>query len=56
MNELKEIDEGAYNWLQHHSIIILSRHMFCGDAMSDTILNNMCESFNSKILKFRGNS
>ena len=56
MNELKEIDEGAYNWLQHHSTIIWSRHMFRGDAMSDTILNNMCESFNNKILKFRGNS
>lgn len=54
MNELKEIDEGAYNWLQDHSTTIWSRHMFRGDAMTDTILNNMCESFNSRILKFRG--
>ena len=54
MDELKEIDKGAYNWLQDHSTTIWSRHMFRGDAMSDTVLNNMCESFNSRILKFRG--
>jgi len=35
MNELKEIDEGAYNWLQHHSTIIWSRNMFRGDAVSE---------------------
>ncbi|KAK9999776.1 hypothetical protein SO802_019379 [Lithocarpus litseifolius] len=28
--------------------------MFKTDTSSDTVINNMCESFNSKILKFRG--
>ena len=27
--------------------------MFSEDALTDTIVNNMCESFNSRILKFR---
>ena len=27
--------------------------MFSEDDLTDTILNNMCESFNNRILKFR---
>ncbi|KAL0009035.1 hypothetical protein SO802_010537 [Lithocarpus litseifolius] len=54
MNEMKDIDEGAYNWLQGHTTTVWARHMFRTDALSDTIINNMCESFNSRILKFRG--
>ncbi|XP_065638677.1 uncharacterized protein LOC136071386 [Quercus suber] len=53
MNELKEVDEDAYNWLNAHSTTTWAGHLFSGDGQSDTVLNNMCESFNSKILKFR---
>ena len=54
MNEMKDIDEGVYNWLKAHTTTIWARHMFRTDALSNTIINNMCESFNSKILKFKG--
>ena len=53
MNELKEVDEDAFKWLQSHSTTIWARSMFKSDGQSDTVLNNMCESFNNKILKFR---
>ena len=53
MDELKEIDADAYSWLDAHSTTKWSRHMFSEDGLTDTILNNMCESFNSRILKFR---
>ena len=53
MDELKGIDEDAYSWLQAHSTTIWARHMFSEDRLSDTVLNNICESFNSRILKFR---
>ena len=49
MNELKEVDEDAYNWLQSHSTAIWARHMFKIDGQTDTVLNNMCESFNNII-------
>ena len=51
MNEMKDIDEGAYNWLKGHTTTVWARHMFRTDALSDTVINNMCESFNSRILK-----
>jgi len=50
MNELKEIDENAYNWLNAHSTTIWAEHLFSGDGQSDIVLNNMCESFNNRIL------
>jgi len=53
MNELKEVDEDAFKWLQSHSTTIWARHMFKSDGQSDTVLNNMCESFNSRIVKFK---
>ena len=53
MDELKEIDEDAHNWLKAHSTTIWARHMFSKDGLTDTSLNNMCESFNNRILKFR---
>ncbi|KAK9998276.1 hypothetical protein SO802_017879 [Lithocarpus litseifolius] len=55
MDELKGIDEDAHNWLEDHSATIWARHMFSEDGLSDTVLNNMCKSFNSRILKFRFN-
>ena len=54
MNEMKDIDEGAYFWLKGHTTTIWAKHMFRGDGLSDTVLNNMCEGFNSRIIKFRG--
>ncbi|KAK9987168.1 hypothetical protein SO802_032119 [Lithocarpus litseifolius] len=36
-----------------HSTTIWARHMFKSDGRSDTVLNNMYESFNSIIVKFR---
>ena len=54
MNEMKDIDDGAYNWLKGHTTTVWARHMFRTDTLSDTVINNMCESFNSGILKFRG--
>ena len=53
MNELKEVDEDAYNWFNAHSTTIWVGHMFSGDGQSDIVLNNMCENFNNMILKFR---
>ncbi|XP_030958475.1 uncharacterized protein LOC115980352 [Quercus lobata] len=53
MDELKGIDEDTHSWLQDHSTTIWARHMFSEDGLSDTVLNNMCESFNNRILKFR---
>ena len=44
MNKMKDIDEGAYFWLKGHTTIIWAKHRFRGDGLSDTILNNMCES------------
>nr|POE91190.1 hypothetical protein CFP56_37796 [Quercus suber] len=52
MDEQKEIDADAYNWLDVHSTTKWARHMFSEDGLTDTILNNMCESFNNRILKF----
>ena len=53
INELKEIDADAHSWLNAHSTTKWARHMFSEDSLTETILNNMCESFNSRILKFR---
>ena len=52
MNELKEVDEDAFKWLQSHSTTIYARHMFKSDGQSDTVLNNMCEIFDNRIVKF----
>nr|POE68334.1 hypothetical protein CFP56_34353 [Quercus suber] len=54
MNEIKDVDEGAYLWLKGHTTTIWARHMFRSDGLTDIVLNNMCESFNSRIIKFRG--
>ena len=48
MDELKGIDADAHSRLDAHSTTKWAKHMF-----NDTIVNNMCESFNSRILKFR---
>ena len=53
VDELKENDADAHSWLDAHSTTIWARHMFSEDGLTNIILNNMCESFNSRILKFR---
>ena len=53
MDELKEIDADAHSWLDAHSTTKWARHMFSDDGLTDTILHNMCESSNSRILKFK---
>ena len=42
-----------HSWLDAHSTTKWAKHMFSEDALTDTIVNNMCESFNSRILKFK---
>ena len=54
MNETKDVDEGAYFWLKGHTITIWARYMFRIDGLTDIVLKNMCERFNSRIIKFRG--
>ena len=53
MDELKEINADAHSWLDAHLTTKWVEHMFSMDGLTNTILNNMCESFNSRILKFR---
>ena len=53
MDELKGIDADAYSWLDAHSTTKWAKHMFSEDALTDTRVNNMSESFNNRILKFR---
>ena len=54
MNEMKDVDEGEYFWLKGNTTTKWARNMFRSDGLTNTILNNVCESFNSRILKFRG--
>ncbi|XP_023762311.3 uncharacterized protein LOC111910716 [Lactuca sativa] len=53
MVELKNYDIEAYQWLlkipPHH----WARSHFSGRAISDMLLNNLCEVFNSKLVKGR---
>ena len=53
MDELKEIDADAHSWLDARLTTKWARHMFSEDGLTNIILNNMCESFNNRILKFR---
>ena len=45
MDKLKEIDIDAHSWLDAYSTTKWARHVFSEDDLTDTILNNMCESF-----------
>nr|XP_043633429.1 uncharacterized protein LOC122604617 [Erigeron canadensis] len=53
MEELRQQNEGAYNYLKavppHH----WSRAHFSGRAHCDILLHNICESFNSKLVEGR---
>ena len=50
MDKLKDINASAHSWLDAHLTTKWAKHMFSEDALTDTIVNNMCESFNSRIL------
>ncbi|XP_073064187.1 uncharacterized protein [Primulina eburnea] len=53
MNEMKVIDENAYEWLAKKPENQWSRAYFSTSPKSDILLNNMCETFNSIILDAR---
>ena len=53
MDKLKDIDASAHSCLDAHSTTKWAKHMFSEDALTDTIVNNMCEIFHNRILKFR---
>ncbi|KAL7237581.1 hypothetical protein ACSBR2_003812 [Camellia fascicularis] len=55
MNKLKEMDpkEKAYNWLRKIDPTLWTRSLFSPKSRCDTLVNNMCESFNNNILETR---
>ncbi|KAG6519487.1 hypothetical protein ZIOFF_022981 [Zingiber officinale] len=53
MEELKNIDHNAYEWLAKKPEDQWSKSHFSTIPKSDILLNNMCESFNSCILDAR---
>nr|KAJ0212186.1 hypothetical protein LSAT_V11C400223730 [Lactuca sativa] len=53
MEELKKLNSEAYDWLNSIPPKHWSRSHFSGRAHCDALLNNMCESLNSKIVKGR---
>ncbi|KAL7189163.1 hypothetical protein ACSBR1_038933 [Camellia fascicularis] len=55
MNKLKEMDpeEKAYNWLRKIDPTLWTRSHFSPRSRCDTLVNNMCESFNNNILEAR---
>ncbi|XP_062093428.1 uncharacterized protein LOC133799427 [Humulus lupulus] len=55
MQDLKDVSEGAYNWLAKKSLTEWSRSHFQVKAKCDMLLNNLCESFNAAILEAREN-
>ncbi|KAH7855207.1 hypothetical protein Vadar_022329 [Vaccinium darrowii] len=53
MNDLMKADGGAHKWVEGVPPHLWSRHAFSGNAKTDTLLNNLCEGFNSTILEAR---
>ncbi|XP_039687156.1 uncharacterized protein [Medicago truncatula] len=54
MKEIKDIREGAYEYLKNIHAKHWSKHKFTGDQKCDTLVNNMSETFNSTIIIARG--
>nr|GFC90072.1 hypothetical protein [Tanacetum cinerariifolium] len=50
MEELKEFNKEAFEWLAKIPAHSWSRSYFSGRAKSEILLNNLCECFNGKIL------
>ncbi|XP_028065583.1 uncharacterized protein LOC114268592 [Camellia sinensis] len=53
MEEMKGVDEQAYNWLSRRAPIHWSRSHFFSFPKCDILLNNLCECFNASILQAR---
>ncbi|XP_075665940.1 uncharacterized protein LOC142635705 [Castanea sativa] len=53
MDELKKLDVKAYEWLVKLDVRTWSRHAFNPRSKSDTVVNNIAESFNAWILEAR---
>ncbi|KAH7834888.1 hypothetical protein Vadar_020699 [Vaccinium darrowii] len=53
MGEMKDIDVKAYEWLIQRPSVNWSRSQFSSYTKCDILLNNLCESFNSSILRAR---
>ncbi|CAI9261810.1 unnamed protein product [Lactuca saligna] len=53
MNEFNLFDKDAYNWLKQIPPQHWARSHFTGRAISDMLLNNLCEVFNSKLVEGR---
>lgn len=53
MDELKSCDVEAFKWVDEVPRHKWCRHAFSGHAKTDTLLNNLCEGFNSTILEAR---
>nr|GEV48371.1 hypothetical protein [Tanacetum cinerariifolium] len=53
MEELKEFNKEAFEWLAKIPAHSWSRSHFSSRAKSDILLNNLCECFNAKILDAR---
>ncbi|KAH7846311.1 hypothetical protein Vadar_012400 [Vaccinium darrowii] len=53
MQEMKQIDANAYNWLSDRPPVHWSRSHFSSYSKCDILLNNLSESFNSCILGAR---
>ncbi|KAL0409502.1 UNVERIFIED_CONTAM: hypothetical protein Sradi_1884600 [Sesamum radiatum] len=53
MQEMKELDEGAFAWFNDKNPKEWSRSYFSCYPRYDILLNNACESFNSNILEAR---
>ncbi|CAI9284036.1 unnamed protein product [Lactuca saligna] len=53
MQQFSSYDIEAYNWLKQIPPQHWERSHFTGRAVSDMLLNNLCEVFNSKLIKGR---
>ncbi|KAH7855885.1 hypothetical protein Vadar_030067 [Vaccinium darrowii] len=53
MGEIKDINVKAYEWLIQRPSVNWSRSQFSSYTKCDILLNNLCESFNSSILRAR---
>ena len=53
MKELKEVDRQAFEWVESKPKEKWCKHKFKVHSKCDTLVKNMCESFNGVILKAR---
>ncbi|XP_057730911.1 uncharacterized protein LOC130946256 [Arachis stenosperma] len=53
MTEIQKVDQGAYNYLMEIPTKYWYRHRFVCRPRCDTLVNNMCEVFNSVLVEAR---